>query len=72
MGHELVSHSVTHRNLTELSIDELVYELKHSKEVLETFQGEVRGFGYPNGSYSRFVITYVAKYYEYARFFNNF
>jgi len=71
MGHELVSHSVTHRRLTELSADELDYELKHSKEVLEAFQGEVRGFGYPEGSYNRSVINCVAKYYEYVRSFNN-
>jgi len=71
MGHELVSHSVTHRRLTELSASDLDYELKHSREVLESFQGEVRGFGYPEGSYNRLIINHVAKYYEYARSYNN-
>jgi len=37
----------THRGLAGLSADELDYKLKHSREVLETLQGEVGVFGYP-------------------------
>jgi len=70
MGHELVSHSVTHRPLTLLSETEVVFELKYSKEVLEAYQSEVRGFGYPGGAYNIDTIRLVAKFYEYARSYN--
>jgi len=70
LGHELVSHSVTHRSLTSISESEVIFELKYSKEVLETYQREVRGFGYPFGAYNIGTIRLVAKFYEYARSYN--
>jgi len=70
LGHELVSHGVTHRDLTSISEPEAIFELKYSKEVLQTYQREVRGFGYPFGVYNISTIKLVAKFYEYARSYN--
>ncbi len=39
-GHEIASHSYTHRELTKLNEKEIVWELKKSKEVLEKLTGE--------------------------------
>ncbi|HJX50569.1 hypothetical protein A3K72_00990 [Candidatus Woesearchaeota archaeon RBG_13_36_6] len=39
-GHEIASHSYTHRELTKLNEKEIVWELKKSKEVLEKLTGK--------------------------------
>jgi len=72
-GHEVCSHSHTHRNLTELEESDLDYELGFSKRLLEDALGEdIDCFIYPYGLYNTKVIRYTAKYYSYARSINTF
>jgi len=68
MGHEVGSHTATHKVLIDLDASELEEELKRSKEYLEDVTGrEVLGFAYPYGLYNPRVVREVAKYYYYAR-----
>lgn len=54
VGHEIGSHSVTHCDLTKLSENDILYELKVSKEVLEGIIDEkVRSFAYPYGCFNK-------------------
>jgi peptidoglycan/xylan/chitin deacetylase (PgdA/CDA1 family) len=56
-GHQIASHSVTHRPLTSLSADELADELLASRERLEMLaQRAVDWFAPPGGVYSRVAI----------------
>ncbi len=68
LGHEVASHTCTHRVLVDLSTDELKYELKESRRYLEDITGkEVLGLAYPYGIYNLRVIKIVKDYYYYAR-----
>ena len=68
LGHEIGSHSVTHRYLIKLPNNELIYEVKESKEILEKIVGRrVYGFAYPFDDFNINVIRVVARYYDYAR-----
>jgi len=72
-GHEVCSHSHTHRNLTELEESDLNYELNLSKKLLRDALGEdIDCFVYPYGLYNAKVIRYTAKHYSYARSINTF
>jgi peptidoglycan/xylan/chitin deacetylase (PgdA/CDA1 family) len=52
LGHEIGSHTCTHRDLRQLQRNDLVYELKHSKNFLEDVTGrEILGIAYPWGFY---------------------
>ena len=52
-GIEIGSHGVTHRNMTLLSDDELMFELIESKKYLEQVTGKtVNAFAFPFGAYS--------------------
>lgn len=64
-GHEICSHTVTHPFLTTLSAVNLDYELKHSKEYLESLTGKtVVDFASPYGDYNANVNTAIGKYYQ--------
>jgi len=68
MGHEIGSHGCTHRILISLSESELEQELQQSKQYLSRLvRSDIRGFAYPSGFYNEKVVSYVAKYYDYAR-----
>ena len=55
-GFEICSHSMTHPCLTDLSGDQLHWELQTSRHVLEDkFQKPVPGFCYPFNAYNDFV-----------------
>jgi peptidoglycan/xylan/chitin deacetylase (PgdA/CDA1 family) len=55
-GFEICSHSMTHPYLTDLSIDQLQWELRTSRHILEDkFQKPVLGFCYPFNTYNDFV-----------------
>ena len=56
-GFEVVSHSLTHKNMASLGEAELIYDLKRSREMLEENYGvETVGFIYPSGKYSDLVV----------------
>ena len=64
-GHEICSHTVSHPFLTTLTPTQLVFELQHSKQVLETVTGQpVRNFASPYGDYSQSVNNEIRNYYQ--------
>ena len=64
---EIGAHSVTHPLLSKLSEAEQAREIQGSKSVLEALGNSVRGFSYPNGSYSPQTRDLVKKHgYDYA------
>lgn len=61
-GHELASHTHLHRNLNQLSRDEVVRELARAKDALEQAGGRaVRGVRAPNFSVSDEVLDVLAE-----------
>jgi peptidoglycan/xylan/chitin deacetylase (PgdA/CDA1 family) len=61
-GHEIGSHSITHRNLRHLSPIEMREEISGSKKFLEDRFGiEVRHFCYPYGSWNETVRDLVVE-----------
>lgn len=57
LGIEIASHSVTHRDMTKLSTDEIKYELAKSKRVLDSLFGqEVITFVYPYGAVNSRIV----------------
>jgi peptidoglycan/xylan/chitin deacetylase (PgdA/CDA1 family) len=64
-GHEICSHTVTHPALTQTPLDQLTYELTHSKQYLESITGApVPNFASPYGDYNAVVNTEIKKYYR--------
>jgi peptidoglycan/xylan/chitin deacetylase (PgdA/CDA1 family) len=60
-GMEFGSHSYRHSDLTNRSVDFLVYEILGSKEAIEERTGEpVRAFCYPSGRYDELTTKVVA------------
>lgn len=60
---DIESHSLSHRDLTKISADELTAELKYSLEKLKKMTGkEIILFCYPYGNYNSEVITKVKKF----------
>jgi peptidoglycan/xylan/chitin deacetylase (PgdA/CDA1 family) len=57
-GMEFGSHTVTHPFLSNLTIDEIMYELVESKRVIEEKLGkEIKSIAYPSGSYDHRVVN---------------
>ena len=63
-GWEVGSHSVTHSQLAELSLEEIDYELRVSKGILEDAGYTVENLAYPYGSFDERVIEVAKQYYE--------
>lgn len=69
---EIGSHTVDHKGLASLSSEEIEYELKTSKEHLETMINKpVTVIAYPKGSYDNRVVNTTKKYYTYGLSTNN-
>jgi peptidoglycan/xylan/chitin deacetylase (PgdA/CDA1 family) len=68
MGHEVGSHTHTHKNLTLLSEVEVERELVESLDALQEIIGRKPiGLAYPFGLCDRKVINITKKYFKYAR-----
>ncbi|MBS7612510.1 polysaccharide deacetylase family protein [Candidatus Bathyarchaeota archaeon] len=68
LGHEIASHTCTHKDLRKLQLNDLIFELKASKAFLEDVTGkEVLGLAYPYGFYNSRVLNAVHRYYDYCR-----
>lgn len=67
-GMEIGAHTITHRNLTEISKEEQEKEIFGSKEILENKLGiEVTSFCYPRGKFNDDIISIVKQAgYKYA------
>jgi|UniRef100_A0A7V3RI92 peptidoglycan/xylan/chitin deacetylase (PgdA/CDA1 family) len=55
------SHTMTHRNLTRLGINEIEYEVVESKKYLERYLGEVEMISYPFNRVNEMVLKIVKK-----------
>ena len=68
-GHEIVSHGVYHKTkYTELTHDELEYELSHSKKILNGFVSkEIEAINIPFAKYNDEVLGLARKYYKQVR-----
>jgi peptidoglycan/xylan/chitin deacetylase (PgdA/CDA1 family) len=66
-GSEIGSHTVDHKNLKDLSVDQMDTELSGSKTQLEKDFGPITSFAYPEGGYTAQAQAEVAKYYGNAR-----
>lgn len=68
-GHEIVSHGVYHqKKYTELTHEELEYELSHSQKILDGFvNGEVGAINIPFAKYNDEVLSLAKKYYKQVR-----
>ncbi|MEM2410364.1 MAG: polysaccharide deacetylase family protein [Thermofilaceae archaeon] len=65
---EIGSHTHTHRDLRQLTWEEIEEELETSRGILEGLIGEpVVSFAYPYGYYDHRVLWLVRKHYRYAR-----
>lgn len=57
---EIGAHSVTHRDLTRLTKEEVLYEVRGSKTILERIiEKTVRSFAYPYGKFNQIVVEIV-------------
>lgn len=68
-GWEIVSHSLSHTDLTTMSRVMMEYELYQSKKNLQSNQLTVRNFALPYGAYTGGILATAAKYYQSARAF---
>lgn len=66
-GWEVVSHSITHSDLTQLSKRKMVRELAKSKRIIEKRGITVNSFVYPYGAYNDLVQANTALRYRSAR-----
>ena len=61
-GYEILSHTVSHPNLTEIGGERAAFELKESKSVLESILGhEVLAISYPYGAYNEGICKAAEK-----------
>jgi peptidoglycan/xylan/chitin deacetylase (PgdA/CDA1 family) len=68
LGHEVGSHTCTHKDLTQLSKDKLKHELRASRLLLEDITGkEITGIAYPYGYFNAKVLSAASENYCYAR-----
>lgn len=64
---EIGSHSITHRDLTQISIDQAREEILGSKQILENLGFEVSGFVSPYGKYNSQTLEIIKESYNYHR-----
>ena len=73
MGHEVGSHTHTHRDLTKLSTSEVEEEFRLSKSVVEKLADcDSIGIAYPFGAFNYKVIEIARKYFLYGRTMGSF
>jgi len=66
-GWEIASHSIIHKNLTELNQEDLSTDLQQSKIILENNGFEIRSFTVPFGYYNGQIREEAMKLYESTR-----
>ena len=74
MGHEVGSHTHTHRDLTRLSPEEVRVEFERSIETLrEMLRNDYEfGIAYPYGSFNNHVINEASRFFAYGRVMGSF
>lgn len=69
-GHEIGCHTLDHSNLTELTISEVIENLKQNKAILEGITGKpVISHAYPWGATNGEIISVISGIYQYVRGF---
>lgn len=63
-GHEIMSHTHTHRRLGDLSTTDQIYEMEESKKQLLSKGFFPKHFVYPQGDYNNFTLENVLRYYR--------
>ncbi len=63
-GHEVGSHTIDHKDLTQLDEAELSKQLKESKDVLTKNFGPIKEFTSPYGAYNTHTLESIGKYYR--------
>lgn len=66
LGWEIGSHGDTHRNLLRLTENEMKFEFKGSKIVLEYLVGDVSAFAYPYGESTAYIRKVCGRFFKYA------
>ena len=66
-GHEVCSHTLTHRDLATLTQPEWTSELHDPIATLQSWGAKAAGFAAPYGSYTPAITTYAATQYAYLR-----
>lgn len=65
-GWEIGSHGHTHRNLLQLTEQELEYEFSKSFEIIGSLVNDLQTYAYPYGASSAYVRKICNRYYKYA------
>jgi peptidoglycan/xylan/chitin deacetylase (PgdA/CDA1 family) len=68
-GWDIISHGVSHVDLTRLSDDKMESELRDSKKILQNHGFTVNNFAFPYGAYNAKVLATAQKYYDSARLY---
>jgi peptidoglycan/xylan/chitin deacetylase (PgdA/CDA1 family) len=63
-GHQISSHTVSHKDLTKISGEQLAFEIAASKEMLEKDFGPIKDFASPLGAQNDESTAVVKKYYR--------
>ena len=68
-GHDIESHTMNHRNLSDSSKKSLEFQIGESKACLQEHEIKATSFAYPfdQGSDNKTVVKVVSKYYDLAR-----
>ncbi|MDX1928111.1 MAG: polysaccharide deacetylase family protein [Pirellulaceae bacterium] len=56
-GHEVGSHTVTHPNMSKISLDQVRYELETSRDIITAKLGQAKHFAWPLGKFSHFSVA---------------
>jgi len=54
MGHEIGSHTLNHKKVTDMNSDEMLYDFSKSHAILTEKSGEIKHFAYPYGRFFHF------------------
>lgn len=64
------SHGLDHIDLTKINNEEVIYQLKKSKDILETeFNTKINYYAYPHGAYSKKIIKILKKEKIFSKYF---
>jgi peptidoglycan/xylan/chitin deacetylase (PgdA/CDA1 family) len=66
-GHEIGAHSLKHCNMSKLSLQDMEYDTRISKEILTRNYGDIMSFAHPYGSFSEESLDVLGKSFTYLR-----
>ncbi len=63
-GHEIGSHTIDHPDLTQLDEEQLIEQLRQSRDDLQKHFGPIKDFTSPYGAYNAHTLDTISKYYR--------